>query len=361
MPSTLPSPSWQPDPVPAPSFAPVAIPDYAGEKMPSPSWQPELVPSPVFAAVSLPDWVTNPLPVPEWEADPIPAPAIDSSLLTAGLKKLAENVKENLGAVVEYVRTVVPAGLANAEAAISTWGTNTSAAIRSWGANVAANIRTTLQYIPTASAEALTAAGQAMVSWINATSTNFASWGGRVVEIAGATAEGLYTNIVSGLKSAWDQFVSFMKGIGEKIAGFFHANLDWIAPAVGIGLAGLAIGAIAISGGGALAAAPALAALPMLANGGVITEPTVALMGEYPGAGGRNPEIVSPKSLLEQTFRQAQDTDTIVSAMRQMTTDIIAAIYETRTSVYLDGKQIANAVNKFNRQRGASIMPNTLV
>ena len=361
MPSTLPSPSWQPDPVPAPSFAPVAIPDYAGEKMPSPSWQPELVPSPVFAAVSLPDWVTNPLPVPEWEANPIPAPAIDSSLLTAGLKKLAENVKENLGAVVEYVRTVVPAGLANAEAAISSWGTNTSAAIRSWGANVAANIRTTLQYIPTASAEALTAAGQAMVSWINATSTNFASWGGRVVEIAGATAEGLYTNIVSGLKSAWDQFVSFMKGIGEKIAGFFHANLDWIAPAVGIGLAGLAIGAIAISGGGALAAAPALAALPMLANGGVITEPTVALMGEYPGAGGRNPEIVSPKSLLEQTFRQAQDTDTIVSAMRQMTTDIIAAIYETRTSVYLDGKQIANAVNKFNRQRGASIMPNTLV
>ena len=342
-------------------FETVDLPFTMPSTLPSPSWQPELVPSPVFAAVSLPDWVTNPLPVPEWEANPIPAPAIDSSLLTAGLKKLAENVKENLGAVVEYVRTVVPAGLANAEAAISTWGTNTSAAIRSWGANVAANIRTTLQYIPTASAEALTAAGQAMVSWINATSTNFATWGSRVVEIAGATAEGLYTNIVSGLKSAWDQFVSFMGGKRKKIAGFFHANLDWIAPAVGIGLAGLAIGAIAISGGGALAAAPALAALPMLANGGVITEPTVALMGEYPGAGGRNPEIVSPKSLLEQTFRQAQDTDTIVSAMRQMTTDIIAAIYETRTSVYLDGKQIANAVNKFNRQRGASIMPNTLV
>ena len=200
-----------------------------------------------------------------------------------------------------------------------------------------------------------------MVSWINATSTNFATWGSRVVEIAGATAEGLYTNIVSGLKSAWDQFVSFMEGIGEKIAGFFHANLDWIAPAVGIGLAGLAIGAIAISGGGALAAAPALAALPMLANGGVITQPTVAMMGEYPGAGSGNPEIVSPKRLLEQTFSRAQGTDTLVSAMRQMTTDIIAAIYETRTSVYLDGKQIANAVNKFNRQRGASIMPNTLV
>ena len=252
-PTTIPSPQWAPDPVPAPSFAPVMVPEYVGALLPSPKWQPDLVPSPVFATVALPDWAMTPLPVPAWETNPIPAPAIDSSLLTAGLKKLAENVKTNLGSVVEYVQTVVPAGLENAKIAFASWGTNTAAAIRSWGANVTANIRTTLQYIPTASAEALTAAGQAMVSWINATSTNFASWGSRVVEIAGATAEGLYTNIVSGLKSAWDQFVSFMKGIGEKIAGFFHANLDWIAPAVGIGLAGLAIGAIAISGGSALA------------------------------------------------------------------------------------------------------------
>ena len=224
------------------------------------------------------------------------------------------------------------------------------------------NARTILAYIPTAAQSALQPAGESFASWINATSSGFAAWGSNIIKNTGKAAEGLFSNIVSGLSAAWNEFVGFMQAIGEKISNWWFANKSWAAPVVaGAAIAGVTIGAIVLSGGSALAAAPALAALPALAGGGIITQPTVALMGEYPGAGSGNPEIVSPKSLLEQTFRQAQDTDTIVSAMRQMTTDIIAAIYETRTAIYLDGKQLANAVNKSNRQRGANIMPNTLM
>lgn len=37
---------------------------------------------------------------------------------------------------------------------------------------------------------------------------------------------------------------------------------------------------------------------PLLANGGVITQPTMAMMGEYPGA-SNNPEIVAPQNLIQ--------------------------------------------------------------
>lgn len=44
--------------------------------------------------------------------------------------------------------------------------------------------------------------------------------------------------------------------------------------------------------------------IPLLANGGVITQPTLAMMGEYTGA-GHNPEIAAPQSLLAETVNEA--------------------------------------------------------
>ncbi len=70
--------------------------------------------------------------------------------------------------------------------------------------------------------------------------------------------------------------------------------------------------------------------IPMLANGGVITQPTLAMMGEYAGA-RNNPEIVSPKSLIAQTVADAmreyhvdmvQCFDAVVSVLK----DILEAV-----------------------------------
>ncbi len=44
--------------------------------------------------------------------------------------------------------------------------------------------------------------------------------------------------------------------------------------------------------------------IPMLAKGGVITQPTLAMMGEYQGA-GNNPEIVAPQSIMRETFEES--------------------------------------------------------
>ena len=49
--------------------------------------------------------------------------------------------------------------------------------------------------------------------------------------------------------------------------------------------------------------------LPRLAKGGIIDSPTVALMGEYPGA-SQNPEITAPQSIMYDTMKRAiEDTE----------------------------------------------------
>lgn len=67
------------------------------------------------------------------------------------------------------------------------------------------------------------------------------------------------------------------------------------------GIAGLGIGAA----GGALVGAIFEAAVPAFANGGVVDSPTLALVGEYPGAKS-NPEIIAPEDKLTKIFRENQ-------------------------------------------------------
>lgn len=90
-------------------------------------------------------------------------------------------------------------------------------------------------------------------------------------------------------------------------------------------------------------------------SGGVLTEPTAVLAGEYPGA-RRNPEIVTPQSILRETIRDEQDSAELTSALFACTQQIIAAIHENGGDVYLDGKKLSQHVtssqNRQNRMYG---------
>lgn len=55
--------------------------------------------------------------------------------------------------------------------------------------------------------------------------------------------------------------------------------------------------------------------IPLLANGGVITQPTLAMMGEYANA-GTNPEIAAPQSLLAETV--STSIAPLVAAMAEL-------------------------------------------
>lgn len=401
LPDTIKSPSWSPNPVLAPEFAPVTVPAMEGVTLRSPQWVPTPVPSPVFESVAMPEWATSPLPVPEWESNPIPAPVLDLEPVRSGLadmetqfsnawsnvavkteegaaatnkslSKIAEQQrifttdsvaqfgawaavnKQNFDDVTSYIQAITPPAFSNVISTIGSFAAVSSAAIKTWGTNIDSNARTALQYIPDAVASALTSAGNAFGTWIATTSSGFASWAKNVIQNAGAAAEGLFQNIVSGLSAAWKQFTGFIKGIGEKISNWWSANKSWAAPvAAGAVIAGVTIGAIVLSGGSALAAVPALATIPALANGGVLTSPQVVLAGEYSNARS-NPEIVTPQNLMYDTFRDAQDTDVVVNAIMAGVQQIVRAIQDSNVEVYVDGDGTAQQ-NRRNRMYGKTL------
>jgi len=86
--------------------------------------------------------------------------------------------------------------------------------------------------------------------------------------------------------------------------------------------------------------------IPRLAGGGVIKSPTVAQMGEYPGASS-NPEIVAPQSILKETIDASNGE--LASVFVQVGRQLIDAINNKDLEVNLDDKTIAKSASRGNR------------
>lgn len=385
----LPSPSWSVDPIPAPVLVPLTMPEWAVNPLPSPVWSVDPIPAPAI----------DPAPVEEglqaiegdfsasWEnisvstettgeriknklgdildalakarvtaAATLAAVVTDlTGNLSTGKLKVEDFVKSttasltawrtsvsmNFSTVSAYIPATVAAGLAAAGVAFNSFLKNTSENVASWGENIAANVRATLEYIPSAVASGLTSAAESFASWVNGTASNVVSWGNNLISNGAKTISGFVQNFVSGLKSAWDSFVSFLKSTGEKISSWWDGNKQWAAPVATAGLIALGVTAVVLSGGAAL---PVLA----LANGGVATKPTTALIGEYPGAQS-NPEIVAPQSILRQTFRQELNggvsNEEVINAIYAMGERVVRAINDKDSNIYLDGEKVTKRVS----------------
>ena len=115
-------------------------------------------------------------------------------------------------------------------------------------------------------------------------------------------------------KSLADSSSSFKQFAKEAITAVADVIAALIKQAVAAAIAGAfksagnpILGAALAAIGGALAAGlfkklVGAATYKAFAKGGVITEPTMALMGEYPGA-RTNPEIITPERLMRSVFR----------------------------------------------------------
>ena len=136
------------------------------------------------------------------------------------------------------------------------------------------------------------------------------------------------------ITGVWDKFKSFWHGVWDGAAGVvksaingvigvinrFHMTNPFTGESFGFNI-------------------------PKLARGGVITSPTVAMMGEYTGARS-NPEIVAPQSLLKEII--SSENGEMVDALYQIATQIISAIQDVDMSVSIGDDQIAQAANRGN-------------
>ena len=85
--------------------------------------------------------------------------------------------------------------------------------------------------------------------------------------------------------------------------------------------------------------------IPRLEKGGVLTSPTIAMMGEYAGA-YHNPEIVTPQNILRETIDASNGN--LVSAFYQICQQVIQAIDGVDMSVSIGDDVIAQSAKRGN-------------
>lgn len=83
-----------------------------------------------------------------------------------------------------------------------------------------------------------------------------------------------------------------------------------------------------------------------LAKGGVLTQATPVIAGEYPGA-STNPEIVTPQNLLTEIINKGNSD--IITAFAQMTSQMISAIEKVDMEVSIGDDVIAKSAARGNK------------
>lgn len=141
----------------------------------------------------------------------------------------------------------------------------------------------------------------------------------QIAYAAGAAFDTMGNKIVEGLGLAEDGFEGFLGGMIQTVAKLIGmAMSNAVANAiVGGTQAAVATGPaapftmpafIATAVGGVIAA---FAAIPKFADGGIVSGPTIGMMGEYPGA-STNPEVIAPLSKLQGMLQPAGSSTIIL-------------------------------------------------
>lgn len=93
------------------------------------------------------------------------------------------------------------------------------------------------------------------------------------------------------------------------------------------------------------------------ANGGVLSSPTVGLMGEYSGA-SNNPEIVTPQSLMKETMEDANAS--LINAIFAIGNQISKSVDDKNMDVYMDTAKVTRRITKEQtaqkKQMGTSLV-----
>lgn len=154
---------------------------------------------------------------------------------------------------------------------------------------------------------------------------------------------------------AWDKILQKFKEPINKAIGILNTFLGAIASAVNSVIG--AVNKISINipdwvpvwGGKTLGFSLSYVGpwqIPLLAQGGVITDPTMAMVGEYAGAKS-NPEIVTPENIMAEVF--SSQLEDLIPILTQQFTRVVSAIDNKDLDVRLGDDAIAASAQRGNK------------
>lgn len=160
-----------------------------------------------------------------------------------------------------------------------------------------------------------------------------------------------WTNVKNVFSKGGKVFTGIKDGILSGLKSVINALIRGINKVVAIPFNGLNIALNKIRNISILGKKPfygligniAVPQIPKLAKGGVITSPTIAMMGEYAGA-KTNPEIVTPQSILRETISSSNDE--LINALLSATGRIIKAINDSNVTLEGDAKGMFKIIKK---------------
>lgn len=170
-------------------------------------------------------------------------------------------------------------------------------------------------------------------------------------------------------KKAWNGIKSFFKGIWDAIWGIIKGIINLIIDAINLLWTGIytvvkgivnAIGGIAGAIGSifgqdwSFSMPDDVPLIPKLASGGMVTAPTLAVVGDNSGASTGDPEVVSPLSKLQGMINDSSGEDVVI--LTQIL-DYLKRIYEMLVAFKNNGGNVYEFIAELN---GSNIFKETI-
>lgn len=160
----------------------------------------------------------------------------------------------------------------------------------------------------------------------------------------GKNIQNTFSTLWTGLSDGFKIFINFfIKGINTIIDGLnkIHIEIPEGIPGIGGKSFGFNIKRLEELKTSYSDKESVVNKIPKMANGGVATSPTMALIGEYQNAKS-NPEIVTPQNILRETMMETMVT--FVNAILQGNNDVIKAIENKDMSLYVNGRKVSESI-----------------
>lgn len=229
------------------------------------------------------------------------------------ISTIMNSVKSNISSILNAVEKLWTNMCNNVKKTVDTWKTNLSTAVNA----IKTTFSTVFDAVKTKVTGVFTSMKTAVINTMNALKT------GIKTPINGIL--GFINGLIRGVVNGINNMISAMNRLKFDVP-------DWV-PGIGGKKFGFNISKIS---------APQI---PMLANGGVITSPTVAMMGEYAGASS-NPEIVTPQNILRETM--AESNEDLIDILIQLNRQLISTISALNMEVKIGDDTIAQSVQRAN-------------